>query len=62
MKYRQIEALLRKNGWVWVRTNGSHRMFEHPAHPRAVAVPFHGASKDLGTRLAVRILKQAGLR
>jgi len=53
---------LRKNGWVWVRTNGSHRIFKHPVNPETIAVPFHGSSKELGTPVTMDILKKAGLR
>ncbi|MCI5596250.1 MAG: type II toxin-antitoxin system HicA family toxin [Lachnospiraceae bacterium] len=38
MNYRQIEKLLRKNGWKEVRTRGDHHQFKHP-DGRFVTVP-----------------------
>ncbi|HYW54940.1 MAG TPA: type II toxin-antitoxin system HicA family toxin [Dongiaceae bacterium] len=62
MNYRQIEMLLRDNGWVYVRATGSHRHFRHPDRIGTVTVPYHGSAKDLPARLVSSILRQAGLR
>ena len=61
MKAKELVKLLEEAGWVKVRQNGSHMIFEHPDYPRTVPVPNHG-SKDLGKGLVLKILKQAGLR
>ncbi|HTD38025.1 MAG TPA: type II toxin-antitoxin system HicA family toxin [Candidatus Limnocylindrales bacterium] len=62
MNYRQIEMMLRNDGWVWFRTRGSHRHFRHPVKPGIVTVPYHGGSADLSRPLVRSILRQAGLR
>jgi predicted RNA binding protein YcfA (HicA-like mRNA interferase family) len=30
MKYRDLAALLEEDGWLHVRTSGSHRIYRHP--------------------------------
>lgn len=53
--------LLHQNGWVLVRTAGSHRHFAHPTKPGIVTVA--GApGKDLPPGTWNSILKQAGLK
>ena len=37
-KVKEMIAIIEANGWHHVRTNGGHRMFEHPAGPYTVAV------------------------
>ncbi|MBU1920433.1 type II toxin-antitoxin system HicA family toxin [bacterium] len=58
---KQVFRILKKDGWIHVRTRGSHHQFEHPVKPGKVTVP--GKSGDLiapGTYN--QILKQAGLK
>lgn len=53
--------LLEADGWVWERTRGSHRVYNHPMKPGIVVVPGKlGKDLPLGTEWSVR--KQAGLR
>ena len=60
MTAREAVALLVADGWIHVRTSGSHMIFKHPNKPGLIIVPQHG-SKDLGKGLVKAILKQAGL-
>jgi predicted RNA binding protein YcfA (HicA-like mRNA interferase family) len=62
MNYRQIEMILRNDGWVWVRSKGSHRLFRHPVKPGMVTVPYHGRSYEIPLGTIRMILRQAGLR
>ena len=40
---RRMCQVLRKLGWSWVRTSGSHHIYTHAGPPRrTVAVPVHG--------------------
>ena len=61
MKVREVIRLLEQNGWVELRSKGSHRHFRHPARPQVVTVPGnHGKELAPGTLNA--ILKKAGLK
>lgn len=39
---RQIESILRRNGFMCVSQKGSHRKWRHPERRRQVIVPEHG--------------------
>lgn len=60
MKFREIEAILKKDGWEYSYTKGSHYYYIHPTKPGKISIPFHG-SKDLKIKTVKSILKQAGL-
>jgi len=53
-------SLLEKNGFVQLRSNGSHRFFENPVTKRTETVPYH--AKDLKKGTEQKILKDAGLK
>ncbi len=57
---KDLIALLCRDGWILRGTKGSHHVFVHPAKAGHITVPH--PKKDLGTGLAQKILKQAGLR
>jgi len=60
MKVRELIHRLRDDGWVHVRTRGSHRQFRHPVKPGIVTVAGRpGADLPVGTLRSA--LKQAGL-
>ena len=46
MRYREIDKILRADGWYEVKQVGSHHQYKHPAKPGKVTVPGH-AGKDL---------------
>ena len=52
--FRDIEKILRKNGYSYVRSNGSHKIFSNGAATAVVPV-------RLNKMLALRILKQCCL-
>lgn len=51
---------LERLGWVWRGVKGSHHIYTHPTRPGHISVPH--PRKDLGTGLAHKLLKQAGLK
>ena len=60
MKVRDAIRLVEQDGWVLVRTKGSHRQFHHPAKPGTVTI----AGKpglDLDPKTEGSIRRQAGL-
>lgn len=60
MKVREIEKLLKADGWVYKNSRGSHDHYIHPTKPGKVTVPHHKGDLDIGT--AKSILQQAGLK
>jgi len=59
MKFREIEKILKKDGWYLVKVKGSHYQYKHPIKEGKVTVPCH--NKDFKLKTAKAILKQAGL-
>lgn len=55
---RNLERVLFRHGFRFVRQTGSHRYYRH-ADGRRASVPFHGGTLKTGTTAA--ILKQAGI-
>ena len=45
MRYREIDKILRADGWYEVKQVGSHHQYKHPAKPGKVTVPGHDNSK-----------------
>jgi len=60
MTSKAMVALLLKNGFIEVNSNGSHRKLYNPVTKKKTIVPYH--SGDLGKGLEQAILKQAGLK
>ena len=59
MTVREIEKILRADGWFKVSQVGSHRHFEHHTKTGKVTVPVH--KDDINIKTARMILKQAGI-
>lgn len=57
---KEMCRLLEQNGFVCIRSNGSHRMYSNPVTKKSTAVPYH--AKDLKPGLEKSILKQAGIK
>ena len=60
MKAREMEKLLFQNGFIFIRQNGSHRIYYNSQTNRTVVVPFHAKEFKKGTEAT--ILKEAGLK
>jgi len=60
MKFREIEKLIKNDGWEYLYTTGSHYYYIHPTKPGKVTIPYH--NKDLKMKTVNSILKQAGLK
>lgn len=59
MKVREIEKIIKADGWYLVKQVGSHKQFKHPSKSGKVTIPNH--SGDLDIKTAKSIFKQAGL-
>ncbi len=57
---KRMCRILEKNGWVLVRTKGSHHAYQHPSQPGTIIIPVHG-NDDLKRGTQHDIMKQAGL-
>lgn len=60
MRAKEIEKILLKDGWYFVKQVGSHRQYKHPTKPGKVTIPYHKG--DLNKKTANSILNQAGLK
>jgi predicted RNA binding protein YcfA (HicA-like mRNA interferase family) len=61
MTWGELIRRLKVAGYVEQRTGkGSHRQFVHPETKRVITVSVH-TKKEVGTGLANRILREAGL-
>lgn len=60
MNSADIVKQLERAGWVLRGVRGSHHIYTHPDKPGHISVPH--PKKDLGTGLAHKLLKQAGLK
>jgi predicted RNA binding protein YcfA (HicA-like mRNA interferase family) len=54
-----VIRLLKADGWILVRTKGSHQHFKHTGKPGIVTVPH--PKKDIPTGTLKSIAKQAGI-
>jgi predicted RNA binding protein YcfA (HicA-like mRNA interferase family) len=59
MNGRQVLQALKADGWVEVRSKGSHLQLKHPFKPGLVTLPMHGA-RDLKPGTLASIERQAG--
>jgi predicted RNA binding protein YcfA (HicA-like mRNA interferase family) len=60
VKVRDVLKRLKRDGWIVVRTRGSHRQLRHPEKPGTVTLAGH-AGTDIPRGTLANILKQAGL-
>lgn len=60
MKFREVENIIKKDGWEFIYTRGSHYYYKHPTKPGKVTIPYH--TSDLKTKTIHSILKQAGIK
>lgn len=60
MQIRDVLRLLSDDGWIVVKTAGSHRQLKHPSKQGKVTVAGH-PNVDLHPATLKSILKQAGI-
>lgn len=61
MNFKEMEKIIKADGWKHKNTQGSHHHYVHPVKPGKVTIPDHG-KKDLTPGVVKSILKQAGLK
>ena len=57
---KRMARILKKRGWLLIRTKGSHHAYQHPGNPNTIIVPVHG-NKDLKPGTQHAIMKDASL-
>lgn len=60
MTPKEMIKLLESNGFEYVRSNGSHRLYRNKTTGKTTIVPYH--NKTLKPGIEKNILKQAGLK
>ncbi|MDR0638935.1 MAG: type II toxin-antitoxin system HicA family toxin [Spirochaetaceae bacterium] len=60
MTFYEIERIVKKDGWRFSSSNGSHYHYKHTVKHGKVTIPCHRG--DLPLRVVNSILKQAGLK
>jgi predicted RNA binding protein YcfA (HicA-like mRNA interferase family) len=58
---KKLCKALERRGWTHTRTEGSHRIFNHPDSRLSVSVPVHG-NRDVPIGTLKSIMRDAGLR
>ena len=60
-KVREAIRRVERDGWVHVRTRGSHRIYKHPQKPGTVVIAGR-PGEDVDPAIWNSILKQSGLK
>jgi predicted RNA binding protein YcfA (HicA-like mRNA interferase family) len=60
MTFRELEKIIKKDGWIFDEADGSHYHYCHPYKTGKVTIPRHKGDIKKGTLNS--ILKQAGLK
>ena len=59
MKSSEFHRLIKKNGWRFIKAEGSHYLYEKAG--KIYPVPFHGP-KEIGEGLRKKIMKEMDLK
>lgn len=59
MKYSELHRIIKRNGWRYIKAEGSHYIYQKDGV--TYPVPFHGA-KEIGKGLENKIKKEMGLK
>lgn len=60
MTFKEIEKIIKQDGWKLKNIRGSHNQYIHPNKPGKVTIPHH--TGDIDKKTINSILKQAGLK
>jgi predicted RNA binding protein YcfA (HicA-like mRNA interferase family) len=59
MRFRELEKIIKKDGWYLDDSSGSHHQYKHPIKKGKVTIPRHNG--DINPRVVKSVLQQAGL-
>ena len=57
---RQMEKIIKKDGWYQVKSTGSHRKYKHNIKKGSVTIPFHSGDLDIKTERSIYKQAQIG--
>ncbi|MCH8475734.1 MAG: type II toxin-antitoxin system HicA family toxin [Opitutales bacterium] len=57
---KELAKAIQRNGWILVRTKGSHHVYRKEGHRERIVIPIHG-NKPLKVGLLLSQIKIAGL-
>lgn len=60
IKPKDMEKLIKADGWKFKLQTGSHRHYIHPLKQGKVTIPFYSKELKKGTEISIK--KQAGLQ
>ena len=60
MNFRDVEKIVKDDGWYQIGQRGSHHYYKHPIKPGKVTIPEH-KGRDIHLDTLKSIKKQAGL-
>jgi len=60
MRFREVDRMLKDDGWYVSDVSGSHYQYKHPIKPGKVSVPNHPG--DIPKSIVKSIRNQAGLK
>jgi predicted RNA binding protein YcfA (HicA-like mRNA interferase family) len=60
MTFRDLEKIIKEDGWKRKNTTGSHHHYIHEEKPGKVTIPRH--TGDVSPKVVSFIMKQAGLK
>lgn len=60
MTFREVDRVLKSNGWILVRVSGSHFQYRKVGAPNAIVVPNHNG-KDLSIGVIKDLKKKTGI-
>jgi predicted RNA binding protein YcfA (HicA-like mRNA interferase family) len=60
MNAKQVERIIKKEGWELKTQKGSHQQFVHAQKKGKVTIPIHG-KKEINLKTLKSIFKQAGI-
>ena len=61
MTFKDLEKMLKNDGWEYQYTRGSHYYYSHKKKSGKITIPRHN-NRDINIKTADSILKQAGLK
>lgn len=60
MNAKQVESIIRNDGWVLKSQKGSHQQFVHPLKKGKVTIAIHG-KREINIKTMRSIFRQAGI-
>ncbi|WP_314620118.1 type II toxin-antitoxin system HicA family toxin [uncultured Selenomonas sp.] len=60
MRFKELERIIKKDGWYFDSSNGSHMHYKHPEKKGKITIPNHPG--DLDPKTVKSVLRMTGLQ